>query len=122
MSPQAAAQISYPINKKLNKEIVGEKHIRKRGYMLNRIPERNAMAVAEKVKEELTDSDSILAIAKKLTDVYPSFDESLFFSQLSQDLESGRFNPRQKREIAEGKKGFFPYWGDTWFSFLKEKK
>jgi len=122
MSPQGSAQIAYPVSKEVDKHIKGEYALKRRGFIKNAGPERDAMKVALQVENSLQDNDSLLSIAKKLSDLYPEFDQGAFFSQLTQDMDTAGFNSRQRREIAEGKKGMMPSWGDTWFSQFKGKK
>lgn len=116
MSPQAAAEIAYPVRRDLSSYLDSQVRESRDKKATEAFGPLASKGLALKVMSKLQDSDSILSIAKRLKDTYPGFDETQFFRQMTQDLDNGGFNARQKREIEEGKAAFFPNWGDVWFS------
>lgn len=111
MSPQGAALVAFP----LSKSVSG--YIDKINTKLGSI---NSSKYAIDLGDKLTNSDSLLSIAKTLRDKLPTFSQREFFNQLREDQDNLRLNSRQKNELAEGEGDAIPDWGDIWI--LPSKK
>lgn len=109
MSPQAAAQIAYPRSNSVNKAIKDVKDI----DYFSQIKDSKKAAI--NIEDSLTRGDSILAIAKNLSDIYENFNQRAFFEQLREDRDKLGLSAQQGREIDEGVSDWIPNWGDTWF-------
>jgi len=123
LSPQGAALIAYGLSKgaqnyvdKYRPENISHK---KYGYDKQINSETNARKVATQIGEYINTNDSILAIARSLSEKDPFFDQEAFFDQIRQDQDQMSLNDRQRLEIAEGEKDITPTWGDIkifpWF-------
>lgn len=110
MSPQGAAYKAYPRNDKIKKQIEGYKPNKFNTSYEN--ISANSRKAAVDIEKLLTSDDSLLAIARDMSHKDPLFDQNAFFEQLGQDKDEIRLNARQRREIAEGAKGFFSNWAD----------
>ena len=107
MSPQGAASVAYPVSKN-----VSEKLGKTKNFSINNRVE-NSQKAAIDIEDYLGSNDSLLSIAKTLSDHYPYFDQGAFFNQLAQDQDTLRLNPRQRQEIAEGvNTDMVRSWGD----------
>lgn len=108
MSPQAAASVAYPPNPKINKFISNYKPSILNTYKKYGEASKAAIDLGELIESD----DSILAIARKLSQKDPFFDQQSFFDQISEDKDQLRLNERQRRELAEGIKNWVPNWAD----------
>lgn len=124
LSPQGAASIAFPSNKRVKDYINNLKPIpRMYGQGATAYnPEKlatQARKSAIEIEKFIDADDSLLSIARDLTDRDPTFDQQSFFDQLEEDKEHIRLNDRQRREMAEGVKDIIPTWGDIkvfpWF-------
>lgn len=116
LSPQVAASIAYPRSNGASKAV--------KSYKTNPIPtpdgrDKQARNVVAHLDKNITDSDSLLAIANDLRDKDPLFDQKAFFEQLSLEKDLLRLTERQRLEIAEGVSGTFPNWNDFLISRTK---
>lgn len=110
MSPQGAASIAFERSKNVNNYIDKVRPSRPNDFA--NYGSNSKKYAIEIENAGLTSDDSLLAIARDLKQKDPYFDETAFFEQLSEDKDRLGLNFRQRREIAEGKQGILPTWGD----------
>lgn len=124
LSPQGAAIVAFPPTKKLSEYVNRFKPIEsvygKTGGLINPAKiEQNSRKAAIDIEKLIDSDDSILSIARALSEKDPSFDQEYFFNQLREDQDILRLNARQRLELAEGSKDITPTWGDIkilpWF-------
>jgi len=111
MSPQAAASVAYPPGKKISQYISNVK---------SSIHPTNGEQKARKAALEIENlgigpDDSILSIARALSEKDPYFDQQAFFDQISENKDQIGLNERQRLELAEGVKNILPNWADLLF-------
>lgn len=116
MSSQGAATLAYEPTEGVSKYIKNYtpsivKSVKNKDINPNSIGKFSRKAAIE-IEHLIKEDDSLLAIARSLSEKDPNFNQQLFFNQLNNDLSRGNFNERQKREIAEGARGVVPTWGD----------
>lgn len=116
LSPQASASISYPRSDGAAKAV--------KSYKPNTTlsldgRDKQARNVVAHLDRNISESDSLLAIAKDLRDKDPFFDQKAFFEQLGLEKDLLRLTERQRLEIAEGVSGTFPNWNDFLISKTK---
>lgn len=113
LSPGAAASKAFPQSKSI-KDIISK--VPYESSLLDFRNEKNfenkSRKIALDIAKNLSDTDSILSIARSLKMKSPAFDEWAFFNELNNNVENLRLNPRQRLELQEGQSGFLPYWGD----------
>lgn len=124
LSPQGAATVAFPLNKEVDKYIKNLSPIHptfgKRGSIPNsqRVAELSRKTAID-LESKIESDQSILAIARALSEKDPTFDQQEFFDQLNEDKDLIRLNDRQRRELAEGPRDIIPSWGDIsvfpWF-------
>lgn len=127
-SPQGSALVAFDLNKDLNQYAKEFKPNYERpgsnrpvfGASLPNAPDqRKIEATARKaaidVGKLITENDSLLAVARALSDRDPYFNQGAFFDQLREDQDQLTLNDRQRRELSEGTKDLLPTWGDLLF-------
>ncbi len=117
LSPQGAAVIAYPPKAGTKKYISSYKPNSTIESAYATVPDAGKMESSAKkaaldVSKVLDDNDSILAIARLLSEKDPYFDQRTFFKELSNN-PSIRLNSRQIDETGKGEKDWFPTWGDV---------
>jgi hypothetical protein len=117
LSPQSAAYIAYPTNKNIEKYIssIPSFYKRKTGMSIpgyDNLVKNLSQKAAMDIEKMIEDDDSILSIAKSLSNQVYNFSERDFFNYLRRNIEKNRLNKRQKREIAEGESGILTNWAD----------
>lgn len=107
MSPQAASSVAYPLSQKVNTYIsnVGPSAIPNN-------TDQKARKAAIEIGKDLGEDDSLLSIARAMTQRDPYFDQQAFFDQMAEDKNKIGLNERQRLELAEGAQGILPNWGD----------
>jgi hypothetical protein len=113
MSPQGAAQIAFPRSKSALSVIT------KYNPKNDNSPTQNAEMLAAQIAKNLDEKDSLLAIARDLTNKDPIFDQNAFFNYFRNNEVA--LTPRQRRDIEEGESDIFPSWGDEWINFRRLK-
>lgn len=123
-SPQGAAVIAYPPSQKVLSYVSGFKSDNNEWSKYGLLPnpekiENNARKAAIEIGKSIGPDDSLLSVARALSEKDPEFDQEAFFEQLSEDKDQLPLNDRQRRELAEGAKDILPTWGDIkylpWF-------
>ena len=114
LSPQGADVIAFPASDNIKKYVSNYKpqHYKSSTYVPD--PERidaNSRKAALEVADMISDKDSLLAIARILSEKDPYFNQRAFFEQLDENTNS-RFNDRHKEEIGLGERDILPTWGD----------
>lgn len=117
LSPQGAASVAFEISKNVENFIDNYSPSNMKRTSLGMIPHPekisdNARKAAIDIEKFLDSDDSILAIAKSLSQKDRDFDQRAFFEQLIEDQDRIRLNDRQKREISEGERDILPTWAD----------
>lgn len=124
LSPQGAAMVAFPATKNVKRFVDDYKpnNIRWGKYGAMPDPEKilnNSRKAALDVEKIIDSDDSLLSIARMLSERDPHFDQRVFFEQLSKDLKNSRLTDRQKSELGLGEKDILPTWGDIkilpWF-------
>ncbi len=124
LSPQGAAVIAYPPNKQAKSYIDNFKPNNTKSTRFGPVPvpekiQANARQAALNIEKFLDSDDSLLSIARALSEKDGNFDQQAFFDQLNEDSDQLRLNDRQRRELAESVKDILPTWGDIkylpWF-------
>jgi len=116
-SPQGAAVVAFPAKPPVNKYISEYKPDNIRWGRFGPIPDKekiinNAKKAALDISKILDEDDSVLGIARMLSEKDPSFDQRAFFEELSEN-PSIRLNARQKKEVGPlGERDTTPTWGD----------
>lgn len=108
MSPQGAASAAFPPSKKIEKYLSSIKS----SSVPVTDPDKARKAALDIESVGLDPDDSILAIAKKLSDKDPFFDQQAFIDQISEDKDLLGLNERQRLELAEGARNILPNWND----------
>ena len=114
-SPQASAYISYKPTQGARKVIDSYETQKLRSYpKLIESRSIEARRMASDLTKNIGSNDSFLAAAFELSKKDTNFDQEAFFDQLREDMDNDEIplTGRQKREIAIGKPGIVPYWGD----------
>jgi len=127
-SPQGSASVAFDLNKGLKDYVRDFKPNYDRpgsnrpvfGASLPNAPdqrkiEATARKAATDVGKFITEDDSLLAVARSLSDRDPYFNQEAFFEQLREDQDQLTLNDRQRRELSEGTKDLLPTWGDLLF-------
>jgi len=106
MSPQGSALIAFPPSQKISSYISSHK--------TSSVPdEQKARKAAVDIGNlGLGPDDSILAIARSLSNKDPFFDQRAFFDQISEDKDRLGLNYRQRQELAETGRDILPNWAD----------
>ena len=108
MSSQGSASIAYPPSKQISEYISKVK-----GSLTPDSSEQKARKAALDIEKlRISPDDSVLSIARALTEKDPFFNQQAFFDQLSEDKDSIGLNERQRLELAEGTRNILPNWGD----------
>lgn len=124
LSPQGAATVALPITKGVKKYIENFKPNHKVSGNFGPILDEtridsNSRKAAIEIEKFLDSDDSLLSIARALSEKDPYFNQRSFFDQLNEDQGEIRLNDRQKLELAEGEKDILPNWADLkyfpWF-------
>jgi len=110
MSTQAAASVAYPPSKKVADYFKNVKTDKFRGSN-----DQKARKAAIEIGKNIQPDDSILSIARKLSEIDPYFDQKTFFEQISEDKDELGLNERQRLELAEQPTNFLPNWADLLF-------
>lgn len=117
LSPQAAAYIAFPPSKNIQSYIDNHKrtpplygHNAKSGL---KDRQSHARKAAIEIESMIGPDDSLLSIARNLSQKDAAFDQAAFFDQISEDKIRIGLNDRQKLELAERNPGIVPYWGDV---------
>lgn len=115
LSPQGAASIAFPLSNGIRK-FIGDYKPKRSAFTgttpdINKI-QGNSRKLALNIEKYLDTDDSLLAIARTLSEKDPYFDQQSFFDQLNEDREILQLNGRQKRELDEGVRDILPTWGD----------
>lgn len=111
LSPQGASSIAFRTRPQINEVI--EKNVNQmtpRAYEYDQ--GKQARKLANLVGENLSGNDSLLGIAWEARKKNSLFDQSAFFDQITRNSDLYNLNPRQERELAEGKSKILPNWGD----------
>lgn len=116
LSPQGAAVIAYPAKAQIKKYVDSYKPNNFNWGRYGRIPnsekiDANSRKAALDISKIMDDDDSVLAVARMLSEKDPYFDQRAFFEELSQN-PSIRLNPRQRQESSMGERDYLPTWGD----------
>ncbi len=106
-SSQTAAYYAFPLSKGINSIV---DNVKPKLSPLN--SSQNSISYAAKLRDNLTNGDSLLALAGALKDKDPYFDQSSFFTEVRRIQDELRLNARQQREVAEGESGILPTWGE----------
>lgn len=109
LSPQGASSIAFPLNNEIKDYV--SKYKNTRHDQPFRFPD-DARKAAIDVGKNITVNDSVLSIARALSQKDQFFDQEAFFEQLLEDADVLGLNARQRLEIAEGSKDILPTWGD----------
>lgn len=112
LSPSAAASFAYPPNSKINKKIDTFNPKSSIGLFKPTNKFEEARKIALEIENDIEPDDSVLAIARKLADKDPFFDQQAFIDQISEDKNEIGLNERQRLELAEGVGNILPNWGD----------
>ncbi len=106
MSSEGSALVAFPPSKRIASYIAGHKS--------SQIPDaRRARKAALDIGEMgLGPDDSVLAIARALSDKDAFFDQEAFFDQISEDKDRLGLNARQRQELAEAGRDILPNWAD----------
>lgn len=124
LSPQGAATIAFPLSKESSSNVNRYKPDKGTSSPYGLLPnvekiESNARRAAIEIAKNISPDDSILTIARALSDKDPDFDQEAFFSQLEQDKDIISLNNRQRQELTERSGDRTPTWGDIkifpWF-------
>lgn len=125
LSPQGSAVIAFPPTQQVRSYVNNFKPNNVTNWtQYGPIPDpqkiqANARKAAIDIEKFIDADDSILSIARSLSEKDPDFNQEAFFEQLAEDVDQFRLNDRQRREISEGVRGFLPTWGDIkylpWF-------
>lgn len=118
LSTQGAAAVAFPETKKVKEYINSFKPNNNKatqwGSIINpKKIEENSIKAAIDIEKLIDADDSLLTIARSLSEKSPSFNQNAFFKQLNEDQDLLRLNDRQRRELAEGPKDIIPTWGDV---------
>lgn len=116
LSPQGAAIIAFPAQGKTKEFIDSYKPKNTTAGRYGSLPDvskidNNSRKAALDVSKTMGEDDSILAIARMLSEKDQYFDQRVFFEEISTN-PSIRLNGRQKTEAAMGEKDILPTWGD----------
>lgn len=115
MSQEGAASIAFPPSIRVNEFLRKFRSLRKEETLsarsLQKIPERSRRIAAD-IEDVITNDDSLLTIARNLSERDEFFDKNAFFDQLSEDKDRIGLNDRQKLELTERAGSFLPSWGD----------
>lgn len=116
LSPQGAAVIAYPAKPETKKFIASYKPNNTTWNQYGPLPDANKIdansrKAALDIAKVMDDDDSVLAIARMLSERDPYFDQRAFFEELSEN-PSIRLNPRQRQESGMGERDYLPNWGD----------
>lgn len=111
MSAQAAAFTAYPPNQKINK-VISAYNPASPNHYLPQTQYQEARKAALDVEKDIGPDDSVLAIARALSDKDQYFDQQAFLDQISEDKDQIGLNERQRLELAEGARNILPNWAD----------
>ncbi len=139
LSPQSSSLIGYPPSKDVESYIKKLKNPQAKPWQMGyEAPERatkkpwepgykpptsrkimtpeqaedNSRKIARDISEKITTNDSLLGIARDLSNRDPSFDQRAFFNQLREIADELPLNDRQELELARGEPDIVPTWGD----------
>lgn len=110
MSPQASASVAYPVSKKINSYISSFKP--SKSFYNQSAKGQEGRKAALELQDNIGPEDSVLSIARALSEKDPYFDQQSFFDQLSDSKDEIGLSPRQRLELAEGVKNILPNWAD----------
>lgn len=111
MSSQAAASVAYPPNPKINKFLDGYKSSSGLNFQAPQ-KSQEARKAALEIENYIGPDDSVLSIARKLSNRDQYFDQQAFIDQISEDKDQLGLNERQRIELAEGVRDILPNWAD----------
>ena len=109
MSHQAAASVAYPPNKNIDKFLSTYRSSNQ--YDAPRKLQEARKAAIE-LEKDIGPDDSVLSIARSLSERDPFFDQQSFLDQISEDKDEIGLNERQRLELAEGVRNILPNWAD----------
>lgn len=117
LSPQGAASVAYPLSNEV-KQYISSYKPKNPGLNQYKIPynpekiDANSRKAALDISQKIGEDDSLLSIARTLSEQDPYFDQRAFFDEISSNPDI-RLNKRQQRESGVGEKDFLPTWGDV---------
>jgi hypothetical protein len=109
LSPGAAALIAYPRSQSIKSLIKSVKHA---DLYHPQKSVANTRKLAEEFSKNRTNSDSILAFTREMSQKFPQFNTQVFLDYLRDNKDEFNFNPDQLKEIQRNYEDFFPNWGD----------
>lgn len=118
LSPQGSSAIAFPLTKQVKPYVdkfKPDNFSARRGFGDLPDPvkiEASARKAALDIGKFIDSDDSLLSIARSLSEKDPYFNQEAFFDQMNEDKDQIRLNDRQRRELAEGVKDWLPTWGD----------
>jgi hypothetical protein len=115
MSKEGAASIAYPKSSRVDQFLNSYQPLRKQETLsaktLRQIPQRSRRIAAD-IEDVITNDDSLLAIARDLSERDEFFDKNSFFDQLSEDKDRIGLTDRQRLELTERSGDVLTSWGD----------